>query len=312
LGEESKKFSWQPKPTTLSVLDRLIKKYQKKADHELRELVEKYHPALLAEGSGEYKKMVALTAKMTLVGHACCETAGFPFDNRRQTIAILYGGACFLADSFIDDYGETMTREYIDRFERMLTKGWFEIRNDREKLFYIILSRIFMLCNVLLPCSRQAIFAVFLAQKRDITLRLNAPTFQLLSRKEQLRMLRCCARDRSGHAIMALANLLVPYISLTVHYHLFNAGALISCTDDHGDCFADLNNRRLTYMNQITEPEKALTKMYNDTVVRLQNDLPDTPAKDILCAFLFRYFTTRLDKHTAEKEKGGLSWAVYE
>jgi len=45
------------------------------------------------------------------------------------------------ADSFIDDFGEAATRDYLDRLEVLLTEGWFEPRTDREKLFFVIVSR---------------------------------------------------------------------------------------------------------------------------------------------------------------------------
>ncbi len=249
---------------------------------------------------------------MALVGHACCEVAGFPFDARRLSISILYGGSCFLADSFIDDYGEAVAREYIHRFEIMLTKGWFTIKNSRERLLYVFLSRTFALSDCLRPLSRQAIIGVLLAQKRDLMLRLNATTFQSLPRARRLRYLRGVARDRSGHALLALTCLVAPEMRLSVVHNLFIAGSLISCTDDHGDCFADRKSKRVTYMNQIENPARILTGMYNDTVAHIRRTLPDSPGKDFLCAFLFRYFVTRLDKHEEERNRGGLSWAVYE
>ncbi|MDD5674494.1 MAG: hypothetical protein PHC61_10035, partial [Chitinivibrionales bacterium] len=235
------KTAWQPAPEALGNVDKLIKFYQRQADRELQTLVREHCPLIMENNNNEYQKMLALTTKMALVGHACSEVAGFRFNARRQTISMLYGGCCFLADSFIDDYGERRAAEYIERFEIMLTKGWFDIRNDREKLFYVLLARIFALGNVLEPLARQAVFAVFLAQKRDVALRLNAPTFKMLPHRQQLQMLRTCSRDRSGHAITALTGLLVPVLSLRTHRHLFQAGALISCTDDHGDCYADRN-----------------------------------------------------------------------
>ena len=34
-----------------------------------------------------------------------------------------FGGCCFLADSFIDDFGPDATREYLERIELLLTTG---------------------------------------------------------------------------------------------------------------------------------------------------------------------------------------------
>lgn len=127
------------------------------------------------------------------------DATGVEFTGHRQLISALYGGCCFLADSFIDDYGEAIALQYVCRFERLITTGWFEVKNDREQLFWVIISRIFGLCNIFDPMLRQAIFSLFLAQRRDIELRSNAATFQKLPRASKLKLLKTCARDRSGH-----------------------------------------------------------------------------------------------------------------
>ena len=41
---------------------------------------------MLEAGQGEYRKMLELSAKMNVVGHACTEIAGRVYDTRRQTI----------------------------------------------------------------------------------------------------------------------------------------------------------------------------------------------------------------------------------
>jgi hypothetical protein len=289
-----------------------MRSYRDEVREVLVPLVERYCPTLGRAAETELKKMLELSAKMTMVGHACSEVAGYPFDRHRKTLSAFYGGCCFLADSFIDDYGEAIARDYIERFELLLTRGWFEIRNEREELFYVILSRLFMRRNTLVPMVRQAIFSLFEAQKRDIMLRLGARSFRQLPRRAQLLLLRQCARDRSGHGILVLAHFAAPRLRLHLHHLLFLSGALIMFIDDHGDCYADRRCKRITYMNQVKHPRGALQAIYAGTMQRLAIELPDNSGKRLLCAFLFRYFVTRIEKHEREREKGGLSWAVYE
>ena len=293
-------------------IEQLLSRYRELAAEELGRLTQAYHPALRERGDNEYRKMLELSAKMTVVGHACSATAGCRFDRNRQVLSALYGACCFLADSFLDDYGEAVAADYLERFEVLLTQGWFVVRNERERLFYVILSRLFTRRDVLEPMLRQAIFSLFLAQKRDVALRMDAPTFRALPRPRQLGLLRECARDRSGHAILVLTRLVAPQLTLPRHHLLFLAGALIMFIDDHGDCHADRRSHRLTYMNQVRRPEPRLRQIYEHTVQRLQAGLPDNGGKRLLCAFLHRYFVTRLEKHAREGQGGGLSWAVYE
>ena len=303
---------WRPDNKLLARIDRLLGGYRRLVEEELGQLTQAYYPALKERTDNEYRKMVELSTKMTMVGHACSQIADFPFDRHRQVLSVLYGGCCFLADSFLDDFGEAMASEYLDRFEVLLTKGWFPIRNDREKLFYIILSRLFERRDMLDPMLRQAIYSLFLAQKRDVSLRMNAPSFRHLSHRLRLDMLRECARDRSGHAILVLTRLVTPELSLRNHHLLFLAGALIMYIDDHGDCYADRRAGRLTYMNEIRQPATVLTRIYENTMHRLRRGLPENEGKDLLCCFLHRYYLTRMEKHTKEGRIGGLSWAIYE
>lgn len=302
----------RPSKAHLEMVDILMRRYRDDVQRALVPLVERYCPSLARSSGIELKKMLELSAKMTMVGHVCSEVAGYPFDEHRKTISALYGGCCFLADSFIDDYGETVARRYISRFEVLLTKGWFAIRNKREELFYVIISRLFTRRNAFDPMVRQAIFSLFQAQKRDVALRLGSMSFQRLPRRVQLRLLRQCARDRSGHGISALAHFMAPQMRLRSHHMLFLSGALIMHIDDHGDCYADRRCKRITYMNQVKNPQKALQKIYNGTIARLSAELPENLGKRLLIAFLYRYFVTRIEKHNREREKGGLSWSVYE
>src|SRR5262245_40990212 len=113
----SEPAAWQPSPPTMRRVDALIQSYRKRVVGTLQPLVESYYPELLSNPDNEYRKMVELSTKMTLVGHASTESAGHSYDARRRTIASLFGGCCFLADSFIDDFGEEAARDYLQRFE---------------------------------------------------------------------------------------------------------------------------------------------------------------------------------------------------
>ncbi|GAB4381260.1 MAG: hypothetical protein Kow0042_31760 [Calditrichia bacterium] len=278
----------------------------------LRPLIDAYYPDLLKRNDNEYRKMVELSTKMMVVGQACTEIVGHTFDTRHQWISALYGGCCFLADSFIDDFGEKAARDYLDRFENLLQTGWFQIYNPREKLFYVILSRLFTQRDVLDPLLRQAIMWLYQAQRRDVNIRLNAVTFRSLSRQRQLRLLRECARDRSGHAILVLSRFLVPDLPVEYHHLIFKAGALIMHIDDHGDYYADIASGRITYMNQIRRPERTLRQIFQNTITLLESELPANHGRDLMLAFLYRYFVTRLKKKELERKRSQASWTVYE
>jgi hypothetical protein len=302
---------WQPAPTELEKVDALIRSYRGDVVTCLAPLVQTHYPHLLAAGRDEYLKMVELSTKMTLVGHACCEIAGYSYDEHRRTIGSLFGACCFLADSFIDDFGPAATREYVQRLELLLTTGWFDVSTDRERLFYAIVSRLFVSRDVLDPMLRQAILLLFEAQKRDAELRLSGEIAQL-SRRDQLTLLRHCARDRSGHAITVLTGFVAPEIDLAILPYLFTAGALIMHIDDHGDCYSDLRDGRLTYLNQVQRPAATLRKIFVAHVARLYAGLPANPGRDLMIAFLTRYFLTRLEKHRLQRLRDESAWAVYE
>lgn len=293
-------------------VDSLIQEYRGTATEYLEPLVQEYYPALIKNTQNEYRKMIELSTKMTVVGHACSLVAGHPFDERRQVISVLYGGCCFLADSFVDDFGLEATREYLQRFEVLLTQGWFSVLNDRERLFYVIISRLFYKRDMLDPMLRQAIMWLYLAQRRDVELRFETSDFHRMQRRQQLRLLEECASNRSGHAITLLSSFLIPDISLHLRGLLFSAGALIMHIDDHGDCYADSYHHRLTYMNQIRRPERTLRQVYCRTVGRIFEELEPGEGRDWLIGFLYRYYVTRMQKHVLEKHRTGDSWAVYE
>lgn len=302
---------WQPEPAELEKVDTLIRRYRGDVLACLEPPIRAHYPDLLDEPGDEYRKLVELSTKMTLVGHACCEIAGYPYDERRQTIGSLFGACCFLADSFIDDFGPDATREYLERIELLLTTGWFDVRTDREQLFYAIVARLFAARDVLDPILRQGILLLFEAQKRDTELRLSGDV-AALPRREQLTLLRQCARDRSGHAITVLTGFVAPEIELAILPYLFTAGALIMHIDDHGDCYSDLRYGRLTYLNQVRSPSATLRKIFVGHVARLHGGLPANAGRDLMIAFLTRYFLTRLEKHRLQKQRSDAAWAVYE
>jgi hypothetical protein len=308
LGPEA---DWQPDAEALARVSALLTAFRGDAMGRFGPLAAAHYPALLDGRDGEYRKMVELSTKMAVVGCACTEIAGHDFDARRRDAAILFGGLCFFADSFVDDFGPAATEEYLDRIERLLMTGWFEVRDERERLFYVVLTRLFAQRDVLQPLLRQSILLLFEAQRRDVALRaVQGPGGD--SRRLRLRRLHDCARDRSGHAICVLTGFLVPDIPLGILPLLFGAGALIMQIDDHGDCYADLAHRRMTYMNQLRSPAAALRRIFALQAARLHAGLPPGPGRDLMLAFLTRYYLTRLEKHRHQRRERGPSWTVYE
>ncbi len=184
---------WQPDAATVARVDELMHRYRHEVVDCLQPAVAAHYPELLE--SDEYRKMLELSTKMTLVGHAACEIAGYPYDQRRQTIGTLFGGCCFLADSFIDDFGPAATQDYLERLRLLLTTGWFDVRSERERLFYTIVARLFAARDVLDPVLRQAIMLLFEAQRRDCELRLSED-FAGLTRRRQLRRANLCTRPQ--------------------------------------------------------------------------------------------------------------------
>src|SRR5574340_687045 len=303
---------WQPDVAIDARLETLFREYRVRVEENLRPLVERYYPAMLAGNGVEYRKMLELSAKMTLVGSACAGIAGCPCDERRVLIGALFGACCFLGDSFLDDFGEKAAREYLERYGLLLTKGWFEVRNDRERLFYITMARMFAERDVLDPMLRQALLGLYLCQKLDVELRSGSVALRARSRRRQLQLLRQCGRERSGHAITILTLLLVPNLPLAYHCLIYMAGSLITYIDDHGDCHYDRYYNRLTYMNQVRRPVPTLRAIFRRTMERLYHGLPESEGRDLLIAFLCRYYSTRLRKHRLEKSRGVSSWTVYQ
>ena len=302
--------AWQPSRADMERVDRLIRRYRIDARSTLDPLVGSCYPSLERNRRNEYRKMIELSTKMTLVGHAATAALGHAYDRRRRRIATLFGGCCFLADSFIDDFGDEAARAYLDRFEVLLTRGWFHPRTDRERLFYAIITRLFLERDVLRPTLRQAVLLLYEAQRRDVEMRsLHASP---ASKRRHLHELKLCARDRSGHAILVLSSFLVPDIALARCTPIFAAGSLIMHIDDHGDAFADLHDRRVTYMNQMANPARTLRRIFDREMSRLVTGLPPNTGRELLVAFLTRYFVTRLQKHRQQRKLKGGAWAVYE
>ena len=302
---------WDPGPAAHARTAQLIQTYRNTCRTHLEPLVRAHNRAMLEEPQQEYRKMLELSAKMNVVGHACTEIFGHNYDERRQRVGTLFGACCFLADSFIDDFGEAATREYLERLELLLTEGWFDLRTERERLFFVILSRLFAERDLLHPTVRQAILQLYAAQKQDVDLRHARDGRRKLNRRD-LNLLKRCARNRSGHAILVLSAFLVPELPLAQLGLMFTAGALIMYIDDHGDCYSDLSDGRLTFMNQLRHPERALKGVFLTHVRRLAEGLPQSDGRDLLIAFLTRYYLTRLEKHRQQQRTGGSAWAVHE
>ena len=303
---------WDPGPKARARVDQLIQRYRKSVAAHLEPIVQTYDLEMLRARPGEYRKMLELSAKMNVVGHACTEIFGHDYDERRQKIGSLFGACCFLADSFIDDFGEDATREYLERLEVLLTEGWFQLRTDRERLFFAIISRLFTERDLMHPTVRQAILQLYAAQKLDVDLRLNRDKLHGAINRSELSLLKRCARNRSGHAILVLSAFLVPELSLAKFGPMFTAGALIMYIDDHGDCYSDRHDQRITFMNQVRYPERTLRSLFSAHIARLAEDLEKSEGRDLLIAFLTRYYLTRLDKHRQQKIEGGSAWAVHE
>ena len=303
---------WAPSPEQISELDRLYSDYRFQVNSFFRPFVLQYDSALLGADEAAYLKMVELSTKMTLVGHACTLLTGFPFDERRRNIRHLYGGCCFLADGFIDDFGPERARDYLARLEILLSHGRFEAQTPRERLFYIILANLFAERNVLSPMLRQAICLLFMAQQQDVQLRFETRKLMAQSKAQRLQTLKVCAGHRSGHAINVLTRFLVPQFPLAYVRALYAAGALIMHIDDHGDCYADLHHGRITYMNQLKRPAERLRIIFIQVMRRIEADLPANAGRDLLQAFLYRYYATRIKKHHLEKRRIGERWTVYE
>jgi hypothetical protein len=59
-------------------------------------------------------------------------------------------------------------------------------------------------------------------------------------------------------------------------------------------------------------PARALRKIFAAEIARLMSGLPANAGRELLVAFLTRYYVTRLQKHREQKKLEGGAWAVYE
>ncbi|MGZ3273627.1 MAG: hypothetical protein ACXU82_00015 [Caulobacteraceae bacterium] len=311
-GASAPAAGWDPGPRAQERLNALFKRYRAGVGDRLEPIVRAYNPVMLDGGQDEYRKMLELSAKMNVVGHACTEIGGFDYDERRHEIGSLFGACCFLADSFIDDFGEEATQDYLRRLGTLLTEGWFDPKTDRERLFFVIVSRLFAQRDLLHPTVRQSVLQLYEAQKQDVELRSTRKGPGRGLTRGQLETLKRTARNRSGHAILVLAAFLLPELPLAYLARMFWAGALIMYIDDHGDCWADIKSNRLTYMNQVRQPERTLKRLFHTHIRQLATGLPDGEGRDLLIAFLTRYYLTRIDKHRQQRVKEASAWAIYE
>jgi hypothetical protein len=65
-------------------------------------------------------------------------------------------------------------------------------------------------------------------------------------------------------------------------------------------------------MNQVKRPERTLKTIFLAHVRRLSSVLPPGRGRDLLIAFLTRYYLTRVEKHRQQKLRRAPAWAVYE
>jgi hypothetical protein len=156
------------------------------------------------------------------------------------------------------------------------------------------------------------VLQLYMAQKEDVDLRATRRAGGRRLTRGQLNTLKRCARNRSGHAILVLSAFLLPELPLSYLARMFWAGALIMYIDDHGDHWSDLKDNRLTFMNQVSRPERTLKGLFHTHIRQLASGVPDGEGRDLLIAFLTRYYLTRIEKHRQQRVKGGSAWAIYE
>ena len=57
---------------------------------------------------------------------------------------------------------------------------------------------------------------------------------------------------------------------------------------------------------------RTLKSLFTTHITQLAQGLPESEGRNLLIAFLARYYRTRVEKHQQQKLKGGYAWAVYE
>jgi hypothetical protein len=311
-GRVANRLPWRPDDAVSARVEHLARVHRAAVHDVLAPAVTAWYPKFREEAPAEFDKMIELSTKMTLVGHACAEIAGASFEPRAQRIAALYGGCCFLADSFIDNFGDDAARDYLQRFDDLFLRGWFEIRNDREQLFYILAARLFAERDMLEPMVRQATLKLHAAQSLDALLRIEPGRSAGLTQARRRALYRRVARDRGGHTILLLTVLVAPRLDLRLVAGLFSAGSLFMYIDDHGDFFTDRREGRVTYMNQLRNPEAALHRIVNAHLLKVLAGIPCNSGRDVLLGILTRYYLTRIGKHRVQRVSGGTAWDVYE
>ncbi len=311
-GQTAKTLPWMPDDACIARVEGLARTHRAAVHEVLSPVVAAWHPKFRVESAAEFDKMIELSTKMTLVGHACAEVVGAPFGAREQRIAALYGGCCFLADSFIDNFGDAASRDYLRRFDELFLSGWFEVRTDRERLFYVLAARLFAERDMLEPMVRQATLKLHAAQSLDALLRIDPWRTTDLTATQRRALFKRVARDRGGHTILLLTVLVAPRLAPGLVAGLFSAGSLFMYIDDHGDFFTDRRDGRSTYMNLLRRPEPALHRIVTAHFLTILAKLPGNEGRDALLAILARYYFTRIDKHRVQEQGGGTAWDVYE
>ena len=215
---------------------------------------------------------------------------------------------CFLADGFLDDFGERATREYLERLGVLLTKGWFEVRTDRERLFYVIAARLFAERDVLDPTVRQAILRLYRAERQDVELRLDRGD----RGRGRLETLKRCAESQRPRDPRPLGVPAAPAPPGLPDADLRGGGA-------------DLVHRRPRRL--LRRPQARPRHVHEPVAAGRAHaaalpwpgisggcaaDLPRSGGRDLLIAFLTRDYLHAGREARRERIRGGLDWAVYE
>ena len=68
----------------------------------------------------------------------------------------------------------------------------------------------------------------------------------------------------------------------------------------------------LPISTRYANPAATLRRIFVAHIARLYAGLPENEGRDLMIAFLTRYFLTRLEKHRLQKQRSESAWAVYE
>ena len=120
---------WQPDSAQIERVDELIRGYRREVVTGLEPSVRAHYPELLEDPGDEYRKMLELSTKMTLVGHACCEIAGYPLRRAAATEREpRSAAAAFSPTASSTTSARTRPASTSQRIELLLTTGWFDVR----------------------------------------------------------------------------------------------------------------------------------------------------------------------------------------